>query len=256
MPRVDTQSIPPGLLSAYNRAFGPTRYLATNFGGKDEQRSCVAAAYPREPWQSLHPSPDQIAQRDIFTHACAGWRDTTGIEHAAYYQASLTTGGFYFNFFMSRIMRALADGVPWEDLARPHPVLIDYATSPGAAMTGDAIMDGLDHEIDIELESGPVIYAPGYYVGITDALVFRMEGFIAEPQPGTTTLIEYKALTPSDQTIIRLAYDVPGTEFDFVWWNLYRSSNVVGPYIVWEQAIDQEPTPWSATSYMLYDEWS
>ena len=255
MPRVDTQNVPPGLAAAYNRAFGPTRYLLTNFGGRDQQRSCVAAAYPRAPWQTLHPSPDQAEQRAIFSSACAGWRDTTGIEHAAYYQASLTTGGFYFNFFMSRIMRALADGVPWEDLARPNPVLIDYATSEGQAWVGDSIMDGLDHELDIELESGPVVYDPGWFVGITDALVFRMEGYIIEPEPGQLVQLEYHALTPTTQQIIHLAYDVPGSEYDFVWWNIYRSSNVLAPFVIWDTSIDQEPTQWSATSNMLYDEW-
>ena len=243
MARVENQSIPSNLLDDYSNVLAPTRFMNTNYGRDTVHRDSCERKYPDHPEQADDPSEEQEHERWTFAEACEAWQNTTPQEQSAYYQLSLVSGWFHFNFFMSRFILAILKDHHWEELLRPHALRYDMGSGNGKgyALWTLANAEQATATWDIELDpatwkdhgyTGP--HVP-HYIRFTSAPVYPewypplQEGFIelnCTERTRFTGTFEDASELPRDITL----------EF-------YVSSTEAHPVILWEMRLDENASP-------------
>ena len=238
MPRVETQFIPPALAADYARSLGPTTWLQNNYGSNPAARSCVRGIYPARPHQAMYPTEDQRNVRSIFKTASQNWTHATNGEVAAYFQAAMASDTWYYNFFMSRTILELIAGKDPAELPRPNAARYDLATGDGSGSVQWSTATAGTYEIEVEIESAPVIYSPGIFPFITDGLAFTAIGARIVPPPPVISLLYYHAFNPTTQERLTDSCTISRAGFDSIAAGIYRSSLILAPCICWRLLIN------------------
>lgn len=161
MPRCEDQNIPTALLADYLRTLGPTRYDASQYGSNPDARDLVAQKYPPTSKNTRTPSPAQLAQRDIFKTCANGFRDMPDNEQRAYFEVARPSDMYFYDFAMSRNIKAMLLGASWDSLRYPRAASYDYDNNPQCAYLQIETPTNAVGTVRWNVEAGQATYAFG-----------------------------------------------------------------------------------------------
>ena len=119
MARVKDQDIPPEFAALYKQALGETRPIAFPGGKHPGLLDAVCKQFPETLEPPHVPTEDQLEQRAYFLESIACFNAAPLNERFGYWQLSLQTGLWYYDFYHSENIPRFIDGETCEDISRP-----------------------------------------------------------------------------------------------------------------------------------------
>ena len=154
MARAEAQDIPEEFVEDYDRVFAPTIYDLNGYGEHPDARDLIRSRTPLTRLGIRKPSDLQLSQRGIFKLASEWYGNATEQEQAAYFQATIGSGLWHYNYYMRAAITAIIGGATENDFKRPQALHYDFDEASDCAY---ALITGIEGEgyyftADVETE--------------------------------------------------------------------------------------------------------
>jgi len=250
MPRTEDQSIPALLLADYLKTFRPTAYDETHYSTKPDARDIIAAGQHFRRAGNPDPSDAQLEQRGIFKTCANGFAAMGTTEQQSYYDLSLGSGLFYYDWAMQRNIPLVKGGTPFSEISRPHAKHYDLVGGDGGGWK--TIREKVTGEVDVlwDMEADPCTYS---FRGWPDNGAAQFIWWEQKPVPPATEPWPFQIYWNWNYgTRTRWANIVHDTETRqrLIAVGLYRRTYQAKPCVLWDLKIGNGRTPFSNLNFI------
>lgn len=250
MARVKLQDIPPEFAALYKRALGETRPVANPGTKKPGLLDAVCKHFPETLEPPHVPTQDQLEQRAFFLESIACFNNAPTNERFGYWQLSLESGLWYYDFYHQENIPRFINGETCEDISRPYTtaflgqeplcpawIRIQYTNTQATPFHFDATLDPATYTNCDEDEWGEAFVLVNQHLN-TDP-----------PYPHfVTDWIEF--FNPTERTRYTRNVNLPNADFPLRWITFYRYSFDPTQAVTWNFDVIAPEV------YYMYENWS